>query len=754
MRGHRILPLAVAAALFASASAEAQRDNLLCYKARAGKRACAESAPNAGAPCSEDSQCGGALGSCARLPKLPAFQVYLDDLASGSVGEAKTFALRKARQVCVPVDDHDRGIADASTHYVTYPIKQQQKVCDAGVDQGMPCKSDGDCAPGACVEVAKFDSKHPDNVNILVEDQFTNIRVDASKVDLLMTPASMCSGGDDASCLGTAAPAGEEIYKCYRARATRKVCAPGTPTALQVCRKDEDCPGGGAGACVKLDKLAKGLNTRATDDSGTLVVADPGDPNSPERTFALKSITHLCKAVEATVLPGGAAEGPVDSKARLLCYKAKASRAHCSPSAPQNALGPCSKEAHCGGSDTTSFCTAQATFTGHPAYAGLYLNDRFDPVPGSPPSAPGDFHRLDLGKEEMMCVPACEDPDDAIQFTPHVFRLTSLVLPPSGHPGQGLDLDNNPATCGPSYTGCSPCCSGGIDNWLGLLSGFIPDVNTALAGALLSGSIHILLEIDDLANGPQLVNGYQGDLDPDNPGCTNFNSGSQVCNYVVDGVDLDNRVCKKKANISFPVTVSNLPSSPAQVVGGGPESSFTLSVPVFGTQLALTARYLHIVSSVVHSGGVVSTASGILGGAIVHRELKQTILALPDGLCEGGGNNNEPCSVLADCPDTGPGTNCDTLYLGGIPKAVIAAVLDGIPRDIDTDGILTCEGGSNNGEPCIVPGDCPDPSTTTAPGPIACDPNDGTSIAFVFSGIDAAISGHERSCNLPTCSLK
>lgn len=756
MRRSRAFALVITCTIFIAGAAEAQRDNLLCFKARAGKYACAEGTANAGTLCSDDSECGGGEDACAKLPKLPrGIEVLLDDVNPGSVGEAKTFNVKKVKHVCVPIDDQGQGIADADTHYLSYVIKQEKNVCAGGANQGLPCKDNDDCPSSTCTEVAKFDRKHADNLNIFVEDQFANIRVDASKVDVLLSPATSCDDGNDAGCLGTAAPAGEETYKCYRAKATKKVCAPGTVAELQVCTEDSNC-GGGLGSCVKLDKLAKGMTTTATDASG-IVLADPNDPMSPDRTFDLKSITHMCKATQTTALPGVTPAGPVDSRARMLCYKSKGSKAHCLPTAPTNPLGACTKEAHCGGTDVTSFCVPQVKFSGG-GVDGLYLNDDFDVVPSSEPTAQGDFHRLGLGKEEMVCVPACEDPDEAIQFTPHVFRIRQLALPATGHPGDGIDLDDNLATCGPvSHFSCTPpCCSGGVDNWLGLISGIF-DVNSSIAAAVSGGDIHILLELDDLANGTQVLSGFQGELDSGNPGCTNIQGGAQVCNYTVSGLSLDTRTCEKAADISIPVTVAGLPASPATAEGGGPASSFTLNVPVLTTELALNVRNLEVISSIVHTGGTVESLTGILGGAIIHRQLKNTINSLPEGLCEGGANNNEPCTIAggtADCPDSGPGTTCNTAYLGGFSLAVISPIVDGIPRDINTDGQLTCEGGTNNGEPCVLPEDCPDEATTAAPAPVACDPNDGTSIGLTFMAIDAAIVGYESECDLATCSLE
>ena len=123
---------------------------------------------------------------------------------------------------------------------------------------------------------------------------------------------------------------------------------------------------------------------------------------------------------------------------------------------------------------------------------------------------------------------------------------------------------------------------------------------------------------------------------------------------------------------------------------------------------------------------------GALGGAVVHRELADTVNSLPDGLCQGGTNNNEPCTVIGDCPD-GTGV-CETAYLGGLTKATLSGLLGLVlPRDIDADGEKTCEGAGNDGSVCSVDADCP-----TLAG---CDDNEATSIGLSFTAIDAAITG-------------
>lgn len=748
--------------VFAGAAFGQSRDHVLCYAAKPAKKICTNPA-DAGKLCVDDTSCSNVIDACAAPTKFPkGVTARLDDVEAGTVGEDRTFFVKKPNRLCIPVDKNGEGIEDPATSYLTYPIKQAGKVCNAGTNQDLPCGDDEDCplgGAGSCQEIPKFDGKAADNVNILVEDQFTNIRVNASKVDFLMVPASMCEGDDDATCVvgGNAAPAAdtEEHFKCYKAKATKTVCAIGAPNALQACAGDADC-GNVVDACSALPKFAKGLTATLIDDGGDLVLENQFSmfPTSPERTFGLGKISHFCKAVEKTVPPGtGTPEGPVDPDGRLICYKGKAAKLHCQPGSPANALAPCKKEVDCGGTnDVTTFCDAQTKFSKVDAdVLGWYVNDQFDLVAASGPTQAGDYHRVGLSKEDLVCIPACEDPDQKITFTNHVFRATTLEIPDSGHPGDGVNVDGL-ATCQPVIFGG---CSGGIDNVLGYLSGTISDLNTALQDAVNTGIVNIILEVDDFALGAQVINGYTAALDTP-PGCTNQSAGAQVCNYVVSGVDVDTRSCVKDVETSLPITIGGLPGSPASVTAAG-IGTLTFDIPLLGQSVALTAHQLQAVGSIVHAGGVVSSASGALGGAIVQRELKGSIAALPEGICDGGGNSGDPCTAatqVADCDSDA----CDTAYLGGFAPASVASLIDGLPRDIDSDTAMTCEGGMNAGEPCTVnaplptPGGCPDPITGTPP--IQCTPFDAMSIGLKFTAIDAAITGYERPCTKATCSLQ
>jgi hypothetical protein len=315
-----------------------------------------------------------------------------------------------------------------------------------------------------------------------------------------------------------------------------------------------------------------------------------------------------------------------------------------------------------------------------------------------------------------------------MDFSSTVLRAVTLSIPPSGNPGDGVNVDGL-ATCEPSFS-----CGGGIDNALGWVSASIGDLNTALQDAVTNGDINILIELDQFANGSQTARGSIGEL-ASPAGCTDINDGGQVCNYLIPADGVDPRVCRGGGAFKLPVSIGGLPGA-ASVSGGGPGNDFTFALPFAGADLDLTVHGVKVEATVASDG---STASGALGGAVTQRELKAAIGGLPEGLCDGGDNDGDACTAATaatDCP--GVGAFCDTGYLGGFPPSLIVGLIDGFPRDIDTDGLKTCEGGSNNGETCTVDGDCPD---TSSPPVTSCDQLDGMSLGLKFTGIDAAITG-------------
>jgi hypothetical protein len=208
------------------------------------------------------------------------------------------------------------------------------------------------------------------------------------------------------------------------------------------------------------------------------------------------------------------------------------------------------------------------------------------------------------GSGKCDCVPV---------FSDQVSKLTSILIGSGGKPGQGLDLDNNPATCAPSAD-----CAGGINNSLGSLAGF---ANGPLDDAVAGGSVTILLEYLKLQQGPVDVALYLAKQDFTGPPC---DAALMSCQYLVD-----------PSLYVFP-TCSPLVSLPGTLAGnvllaGGPGTNFPFSLPLSaGVDLNITIYGARIQGTVVITDGKVVSIDAILAGAVPKTSLLAAVEALPE----------------------------------------------------------------------------------------------------------------------------
>lgn len=217
-------------------------------------------------------------------------------------------------------------------------------------------------------------------------------------------------------------------------------------------------------------------------------------------------------------------------------------------------------------------------------------------------------------------------------------KLTSVQLGDGGTSGQGLDVDQNPATCSPQGQ-----CSGGIDNTLSILAGF---ANPSLASAVSAGNVMLVLELSPTASNPMTVAVYQARLAPNNPGC---NFQTQTCDYHVSRDFLDPVSCEPVARLTGTRTGNRL-------VAGGPGTRLPFSIPFDGADLEVLIANVRIEVDLTIAQGQVSAVTGVLGGAVP----KQTLI---DGL------RQIPESALPAPRD-----------------AIISLVESLVVNDIDTDG--------------------------------------------------------------------
>ncbi|MCC6620887.1 MAG: hypothetical protein IT385_06510 [Deltaproteobacteria bacterium] len=195
-------------------------------------------------------------------------------------------------------------------------------------------------------------------------------------------------------------------------------------------------------------------------------------------------------------------------------------------------------------------------------------------------------------------------------------KLTSIAIGESGHPGDGLDVDQKPATCAPEGS-----CSGGVDNTLSVISAL---ANGSLADAVTSGQVMLVIELGSLAANPVEVAVYQARLV--NAGCNHM---TQTCDYLVDRAFLDALTCEPVARLTANVSGNTL-------TGGGPGTSLPFSIPFDeDTSLEVVIANLRIQATITRSGNETTGLTGLLGGAVPKQTLMDGIASLPDGTIPG-----------------------------------------------------------------------------------------------------------------------
>lgn len=193
--------------------------------------ACASGTPDPGA-CIDHYLC---YKTKATTPFTPRSATLADQFESRSV------EVQKPKALCLPANKNGEGIHDPATHEKSYQIKPAVKP-----------------AP---------------RVNLLVEDQFGTLRVDAIKPDRLLVPTTKGLGSPPAP----PAPGVADHYQCYKARIT-----PGTA------------------------KFPRGVQVLVSDQF-----------TSPAKRLDVKRPRRLCNPVDKN------GEGIERATAHLMCYRVK-----------------------------------------------------------------------------------------------------------------------------------------------------------------------------------------------------------------------------------------------------------------------------------------------------------------------------------------------------------------------------------------------------------------------------------------------
>lgn len=233
--------------------------------------------------------------------------------------------------------------------------------------------------------------------------------------------------------------------------------------------------------------------------------------------------------------------------------------------------------------------------------------------------APRDGGRCDDGIacttgdscEQGVCVGDTSDCVCVPDLSSDGVKLTQIEIGISGNPGEGLDVDQDPATCAPDG------CSGGIDNTLSVIAGL---ANEQLASAVSRGDVLLVIGIGPLDADPIEVAVFQAERDPSNASC---NVQTQTCDWLVDPSFLDPSSCE-------PVAAIAASRDGDRLVGGGPGTRLPFAIPFNGAELEVVVANLRIEADITVSGNQVSALTGVLGGAVPKATLIEGLQGLPD----------------------------------------------------------------------------------------------------------------------------
>ncbi|NOZ01722.1 MAG: hypothetical protein GXP54_07515, partial [Deltaproteobacteria bacterium] len=242
-------------------------------------------------------------------------------------------------------------------------------------------------------------------------------------------------------------------------------------------------------------------------------------------------------------------------------------------------------------------------------------------------------------------------------------KVTVMQMGASGHPGQGLDLDNNPDTCAPSTD-----CSGGIDNELGLLATF---VNTGLTDSVEQGFLTYVLNFKnfDKDGNPFTLEFLASYLSNNNQFC---DYQYDECAYVPfqDALDVD---CN--GIMSF----DNTKVQGNKLTAGGNNYTFGFQASLYGgaiMTLSIANARIEATIQLTQGGGQIFSMEGFLGGAVDKAELLDTISKLPDDVLPMDKN------TVIELLDTFIVNDLDTDGDGVPDSASVAIRFNTIPADL------------------------------------------------------------------------
>ncbi len=213
----------------------------------------------------------------------------------------------------------------------------------------------------------------------------------------------------------------------------------------------------------------------------------------------------------------------------------------------------------------------------------------------------------------------------ALELSPCGGKVTSLVIGSSGVPGQGIDVDGDPATCSPEGS-----CSDGIDNNLSVLSGLAQE---GIDEALQSGTLMLFLEFiggpDAAAPGaPFTMRMHVAVIDEADEDC---DWNTEVCDYRI-------RPDSYTEDCNAPVVFADATvAEDGSFSAGGDGIELELSIPLFGVPVSLPVKAARLRGTVVYGeDGRVFSMEGLLAGGIPKSDLVDALSEVPEEEFQAG----------------------------------------------------------------------------------------------------------------------
>ena len=224
---------------------------------------------------------------------------------------------------------------------------------------------------------------------------------------------------------------------------------------------------------------------------------------------------------------------------------------------------------------------------------------------------------------DKKCQAKAEDcPPVDYEFSADTQKINQMEIGKGGHPGEALDVDNDPDTCAPADD-----CEGGLNNQLsGLLKQLAQfvDADAEITTALDEGQIILLSENVGLATDGSVftINMYIGEAVADKETC---DFQADLCEYVAKPDSLDPITCLP--HIMF----DNATITDGKLFAGGADSVFKFAIPISeGIIFDVAASMATISGDYDENADPPAIVNGLIGGAVRKDKLMEAVDLIPE----------------------------------------------------------------------------------------------------------------------------